>query len=320
MNRGVQRPNYPYHPFSRTSTLARLLREDFATLGSIAESPHNYYRSIPIRRKGKTRKTWDALPPLKSVQARIQCLILRKVKYPDYLQGGIRDEEQVRDFVTNASLHCGRRIIISEDIENFFPSTRSGLVYDLWRSLFHFPDHIARVLTGLTTLEGYLPQGAKTSSYLANLVLWRTEPRLVEWLRRHGFAYSRYIDDITLSTDRNLTRQETAEVLRQVAGMCSPLGFRLKRSKHGLTMNGNRMCTTGLIVNRQVGLPKEYRSQTRALVHRCEQLANQTTLMRQSPFFSVQWRRIAGKVALLCRIHPIEGRLLRERLLAIKPT
>ena len=319
MSQGLLRPNYPYDPFSSPLTLGRLLREEFTILRLIAESPHKYYRYIPIKRKGKARETWDALPPLKSIQARIQCLILRKVKYPDYLQGGIRDEEQARDFVSNASLHCGRRIVISEDIANFFPTTRSDLIYDLWRSLFHFPDHIARVLTGLTTLEGYLPQGAKTSSYLANLALWRTEPRLVAWLRGHGFTYSRYIDDITLSTDRNLTRKETSEVFRQIAGMCSPLGFRLKRSKHGLTTNGNRMCTTGLIVNRQVGLPKEYRSQTRASVHQCEHLATQTSLMRQTPFFSIEWRRISGRVALLCRLHPTEGELLRDRLLAIKP-
>ena len=319
MSQGLLKPHYPYDPFSSPLTLGRLLKEEFAILRSIAESPHDYYRYIPIKDKSKVRETWDALAPLKSIQARIQCLILRKVKYPDYLQGGIRDEEQARDSVSNASLHCGRRIVISEDIENFFPSTRSALIHDLWRSLFHFPDHIARVLTGLTTLDGYLPQGAKTSSYLANLALSRTEPRLVEWLRRNGFTYSRYIDDITLSTDRDLTRQEGAEVFRQIAGMCSPLGFRLKRSKHGLTTNGNRMCTTGLIVNRQVGLPREYRSQTRASVHQCEQLANQTKLMRQTPFFSVEWRRISGKVAYLCRLHPYEGKLLRERLLAIKP-
>lgn len=319
MNRGLLIPHYPYDPFSNPSTLSRLLREDFATLRSIAKSPHDYYRCIPIKDKNKVRKTWDALAPLKSIQARIQCLILRKVKYPDYLQGGIRDEEQARDFVSNASLHCGRKIIISEDIENFFPSTRSDLVHDLWRSLFHFPDCIARLLTGLTTLEGYLPQGAKTSSYLANLALWRTEPRLVAWLRRHGFTYSRYIDDITLSTDKKLTRKETSEVFRQIAGMCSPLGFRLKRSKHGFTTNGNRMWTTGLIVNRHVGLPREYRSQTRASVHRCESLANQTKLMRQTPFFSVEWRRISGKVALVCRLHPKQGNSLRRRLLAIKP-
>ena len=319
MRQGLQRPNYPYDPFSSQLTLGRLLREEIATLRSIVKSPHAHYRYIPIKRKRKLRETWDALPPLKSIQARIQCMILRKVKYPYYLQGGIRDEEQARDCVTNASLHCGQRIVISEDIKTFFPSTRSTLIYDLWRSFFHFPDHIARILTGLTTLDGYLPQGAKTSSYLANLVLWRTEPRLVEWLTRRGFTYSRYIDDITLSTDRNLTRKETAEVFRQIAGMCSPLGFRLKRSKHVLTRNGNRMCTTGLIVNRQVGLPKEYRSQTRASVHHCEQLADQTKLMRQTAFFSVKWRRISGKVALLCRMHPNEGKLLRERLLAIKP-
>lgn len=296
-----------------------MLRESRQTLLSIAQAPRGYYRCIPIKRKGKVRETWDALPPLKSIQARIQCLILRKVTYPRYLQGSIRDKVQARDFVSNASLHCGRRLVICEDIENFFPSTSSDRIYDLWRSLFHFPDRIVRVLTGLTTLEGYLPQGAKTSSYLANLALWQTEPQLVESLSRQGFTYSRYVDDITLSTDRRLTGGEIAKVVRQVAQMCSRSGFRLKRSKHSLTTSGNRMSATGLMVNRRASLPKEVRSQTRALVHQCERLANTSKEMMQTPHFAAEWNRASGKVALLQRLHPTEGNPLRRRLRAIKP-
>ena len=320
MNRELLRPHYPYDPFSSLLTLARMLRESQETLLSIAQDPRGYYRCIPIKRKGKIRETWDALAPLKSIQARIQCLILRKVTYPRYLQGSIRDEEQARDFVSNASLHCGRRIVISEDIENFFPSTSSNLIHELWCALFHFPDQIARVLTGLTTLEACLPQGAKTSSYLANLVLWRTEPRLVESLRSQGFTYSRYVDDITLSTDRHLTGSEISKVVRQIARMCSPLGFRLKRSKHSVTTNGNRMSTTGLMVNRRASLPKEDRSQTRALVHQCECLANISKAMRQRPHFAAEWNHASGKVTLLRRLHPTVGNPLRERLRSIKPT
>ena len=319
MNRERLSPHYPYDPFSSLLTLAKLLRESQRTLLSIAQDPRGYYRCIPIKRKGKVRETWDALAPLKSIQARIQCLILRKVTYPRYLQGSIRDEDQARDFVSNASLHCGRRLVICEDIENFFPSTSSDLIYDLWCSLFHFPNHIARVLTGLTTLEGYLPQGAKTSSYLANLALWRTEPRLVKLLRGQGFTYSRYVDDITLSTDRRLTGSEIANVIRQIARMCSLSGFRLKRSKHSLKTSGNRMSATGLTVNRRASLPKEVRSQTRALVHQCECLANTSKEMKQTPHFAAEWNRASGKVALLSRLHPTAGNPLRERLRGIKP-
>ena len=319
MSPGRLRPIYPYDPFSSFLTLARLLREDPLVLLSIAQAPRGYYRCIPIKRKGKVRETWDALAPLKSIQARIQCLILRKVTYPSYLQGGIRDTEQARDFVTNASLHCARKILISEDIEDFFPSTSSDLIHDLWISFFHFPDHIAYVLTGLTTLEGYLPQGAKTSSYLANLALWRTEPELVESLRKQGFTYSRYVDDITLSTNKRLTGSEIAKASRQVARMCSSLGFRLKRSKHSVITSGNRMSTTGLMVNRRASLPKEVRSQTRALVHQCECLASMSKAMRRTPHFAVEWNRASGKVALLCRLHPAAGNPLRKRMRAIKP-
>lgn len=320
MSREPLKPSYPYDPFSSLSTLSRLLREDSATLLSIAENPRAHYRSISIERNGRVREVWDAHTPLKSIQARIQCLLLRKVIFPRYLQGSIKDKEHPRDFVNNASLHCGRRIVVCQDIENFFPSTPSSRIYEVWHSIFHFPNRIAQILTGLTTVEGFLPQGAKTSSYLANLVLWRSEPQLVESLRRQGFIYSRYVDDITLSTNRRLTGDQIAKVVKEVAGMCSSAGFRLKRSKQSITRSGNRMSTTGLMVNRRASLPKESRSHTRALVHKCVTMAGTCEAIRRTPSYAVDWQRASGKVALLQRLHPSAGKPLRDSLRAIKPT
>lgn len=51
-----------------------------------------------------------------------------------------------------------------------------------------FSDDVAEILTMLTTKDGGLPQGAVTSSFLANLVFWDYEPSLVEKLAFAGYA------------------------------------------------------------------------------------------------------------------------------------
>ena len=83
-----------------------------------------------------------------------------------------------KSYRTNAALHAGAKIVICEDVEGFFPSTSAARVYDIWRYFFGCTDTVGELLTKLTTKEGALPQGAITSSYLANLAFWRDEPML----------------------------------------------------------------------------------------------------------------------------------------------
>ena len=52
------------------------------------------------------------------------------------------------------------------------------MVYGILVEVFGYGRALASLLTKLTTLEGHLPQGTPTSSYLANLVLRRTDTEI----------------------------------------------------------------------------------------------------------------------------------------------
>src|SRR5258708_36650911 len=108
--------------------------------------------------------------------------IFSKVVFPDYLQGSLAG----RDYVTNASLHAKKKILICEDVKRFFPSVGAIYIEQVWRDCLGFAPDVARLLTKLTTKGGYLPQGAITSSFLANLVLWRHEPLLHAKLKQRA--------------------------------------------------------------------------------------------------------------------------------------
>jgi hypothetical protein len=123
---------------------------------------------------------------------------------------------------------------------------------------------VATILTKLTTKQGYLPQGAKTSALLANLVFWDNEPTVVVHLRAHGITYSRLIDDITISADTVLGPQPLAELIHRLHAMVHQKGLRLKRRKQTIGRAGDRMMATKLVVNTKTSLPKEERSRIRA--------------------------------------------------------
>lgn len=315
------RPVYPFEPFGRVDKLAEILKSNESTLHRLANAGERSYRRILIEKPGKdTREVWDAHTELKSIQARVQHLLLRKVEFPDYLHGGIRDVDSPRSYISSANVHSGAAWVLSEDIRQFFPSVSWELVFDVWRGLFKFPEHVASLLTDLTTVNRMLPQGAKTSTYIANLVLWRREPALVEKLSNEGLRYTRYIDDLTISGLDPATSEEIQLLSGKLVGMCSPLGLRLKRRKRYVARNSGPIKNLGLNVNERATLPKAKRSRIRTLVFRCEQLYEQSPGLSATVHYETEWNIASGRVGLLSQLHPNEGAALRVRLRRIRPS
>jgi hypothetical protein len=282
-------------------------------LTDVERSADNRYRQVTRKKKdGSIRICYDAKRPLKTMQGRILCMILKKVKYPSYLMGGLADSDNPRDYVRNAQCHAGARVLVNEDVAQFFPSTSSAVVFDIWRHFFHFPKEVSLALTRLTTRKGELPQGAKTSSYLANLAFWTSEPKVVAKLHGMGFQYTRYIDDITVSSKTDKSPAELRDAVSLLAAMIRRNGLRLKRAKHRLAYAGQRMEVTGLVVNEHsVGLGRARRSNIRALVHQCE---TEARIDPHSPALGPKRRRAVSLVGQYSRLHPGQAKVLKQRL------
>jgi retron-type reverse transcriptase len=289
-----------------------------AELDQITADADRLYRiGRRLRKKdGTIRLCFKALAPLESVQARIRCLILKKVTYPCYLQGCIKDRTSPRGQAANARLHVGRRILITEDIKQFFPSVRRPVIFDVWHRFFRFPPAVAECLTRLTTKEGILPQGAKTSDLLANLVFWEDEWRLVADLHARGITYSRLIDDIDCSSSASLPPAELTHCIEAIRTMCKRKGLQLKRQKQTIVRDGARMVATKLVVNTKTSLPAEQRSVIRAAVAAVTEAPSR---QRNTKDYGRRYRRAAGQVSYLKQHHPHEAEELRARLRDARP-
>ena len=237
------------------AALARALSVPEPLLHELSATADSRYRlaSAVEKSDGSIRQTFDALPPLKDVHRRIKAQIFSQVEFPEYLTGSVKGQ----DYKTNAALHVGARILICEDISNFFPTTTVGIVFDIWRHFFGFADDVAECLSKLTSKDGVLPQGAIPSSYLANLAFWREEPRVQAHFSRKGLTYSRFVDDIAVSSTRFVTVEEKKSIIATVYGMLGGLGYKAKRRKHELRTSKDRMIVTKLLVNAKPSLVKK---------------------------------------------------------------
>lgn len=307
MNHQKIKPFYKFPPVRKLSVLAKLLSVSEKELIYLANHADGLYKAGQSLAKtdGTFRETFNAKPRLKIVQGRIKSRILDKVEYPFYLQGGIKDKDNPRDYVRNASIHAGSVIIINEDIGSFFPSISTDIVLDIWRNFFHFSEEVAECLVRLTTKHGTVPQGARTSSHLANLVFWRQEYKLVGYFSGLGLLYTRLIDDITVSSKCRLNNESKSEIIQKIYSMLWQHGFKPKREKHSIRHKGQRMLVNKLVVNKKPSLPKEKKSALRACIKKC----------RESTVSDEFYHKVLSRVGQLKRFSPDLAMRLRRKLL-----
>jgi hypothetical protein len=287
------------------------------------------YRHVPQDKKGKpgeTRDTYDAHEPLKRVQRKLVDRVLSRAIFPAYLHGGIRDVKSPRSIYSNAAVHAGARFVILQDIRNFYPSISKSHVDALFRGLFGFGVSVAALLASICTREGSAPQGASTSGYIANLVFWDVEPKIVKDLLDRGFQYSRFADDITISCGREPSSDELSDIVSTITGMLAAKGCHQKRAKLHMRVRGQgikghdatfqSVTVTGLSVfNSAPGLTKLERKRIRSAVRELEVMSESTT---DWAALESQYRRAMGRVGrLLACGHP-DGEALKGRLNAVK--
>ncbi len=312
-------PTYRGTPIKSLEGLAQILDYSVTTLIQTAEHSSRYYRpnSPVIKPDGRTRQTYRVISPLNDLQDRILKSIFHQVEFPAYLQGSIKATGTPRGYIVDATLHAKYRVTISDDIKDFFPSIKYNLILEIWRDFFRCPTDVAHILAQLTTYHGFIPQGAKTSSYLANLVFWDTEPQLESELKQRGFVYTRSVDDINVSSNKRVTRADIGFVTAKVYGMLSKKRLKPNRRKRHIQMPAHRKTVHNLNINSGVPtMPKRERSKIRAAVKQCEKMAKTD---RSSQIYLALYQSTLGRVSTMQRLHPHEAQPYRDKLIAINP-
>jgi hypothetical protein len=306
----LNKPSYRCSPIKTIRALAKALGFAEQDLRALAADANRRYRTVKAK-PGSTRQTFDAIGQLKVIHRRIKEVIFSNTFFPDYLQGSLKD----RDYVTNAKLHSKKQLLICEDVKKFFPSVASALVGDVWLGLFRFSPEVAELLTALTTKDGALPQGAITSSYIANLAMWRHEPLLHAKLAACGITYSRYVDDMVMSSADHLSKETQTWVIAQVYGMLARHGLKAGRAKHEVFSASRPMIATKLIVNRKPSLSLKKRAQVRAQVKQLELAheggADALTVLALAD-------KAAHRVGQLGRFHATSAATLKGRVKAVR--
>ncbi len=182
------------HSWPKLRSMIGYSRDD---LERIAAHVGRHYTPFDLRAPGKTkwRHIDNPQPPLRPLQDRIARRVLRPVALPEMMCGSVVG----RSPADAVRPHVGSRAAIAMDLRDCFHSTNPHHVNRAFKQEVRCSTAIADLLTKLTTLDFGLPQGAPTSSYLANLALLPAAREIKSICDRANLAVTFFVDDILIS-------------------------------------------------------------------------------------------------------------------------
>ncbi|CAO1660028.1 MULTISPECIES: reverse transcriptase family protein [unclassified Salinicola] len=204
------------------------------------------------------------------------------------------------------------------DIKDFFDNIHRDHVINIFQDILHYPKEISETLTDLCTFNDCLPQGGLTSSYLACLTLNFSEYSVVQRLQKKGLTYTRYVDDITVSS--KVSNYDFGYAKRIIYDMLDQKDLPTNEEKCSVTYDSSTpLIVHGLRVSFQSPrLPAKEVSKIRAAVRSIEKLATITNY-RTTHTYRKDYNRCMGRVNKLARVGHSQHYKLVDRLTAIKP-
>lgn len=246
-----------------------------------ADTTDHYTRFAIPKRGGGRRLISTPKPAMRAAQQWVRANVLVPLPVSGYA-AAFRPGKSIAD---NARLHSGKSCVIRLDLRDFFGTVTFHRIRGFFESLGYNPG-VATVLALIctdaprsrVTLDGQtslvivgdrsLPQGACTSPDLANLITAGLDARIGGLARKFGYTYSRYADDLVLSTENE--EVFAAGVISAVTRVCREEGFQVNQRKTRIMRAPNRQLVTGLLVNDGVRLTRTDLRKVRAFLHRCE--------------------------------------------------
>ena len=286
------------------------------------EKSHYHYHWVP-KRSGGERLIESPKPLLKQVQSKILQDILNQIPVHRSCHGFT----QGRSILTNAQSHCGQRVLIKYDLQNFYPSVTVNRVIAIFRAL-GYNREVAIWLGRLTTtaipssipfpsegpkglrdyLAGHLPQGAPTSPALANLSAFSLDLRLFGLTNSFGGNYTRYADDITISGPETLLKG-LKTLIPLVNQVIREERFTVNKAKRKVIRNNQRQTVCGVVVNEHPNYSRKEFDRLKAMLFNCVRFGPDSQNHEGIENFR---KHLRGRISFVKQLNPDRGAKLES--------
>lgn len=216
---------------------------DQATV-QVLEMPLFFRHDIPKRNRARGYRTvWEpalAKSEYKALARRLETFF--RLVLPDFPHDAVYGYRSGRNIRENAAVHAGNTLLLSIDLEDFFPSISLERVAQLFEAT-GIDSAIADLLARFVTIGGSLPLGLPTSPVISNAVALPLDRSCQALADISGISYTRYADDLSFSGNISLP---DIDALRSIV---ESHGFSLAEEKTRRSKLGQAHYVTGLSVS-----------------------------------------------------------------------
>ena len=206
-----------------------------------------YYTFQIPKRSGGFREICAPNDELKEIQNEILKTFTKTLKFlPHNAAHGFTKKRNCKTSLEVHKAH-GSRWFLKLDVKDFFPNTTSEVLKNAMQHVYPFccmEEETMDKIIKICTLDGATPQGAPTSPMLTNMVMVAKDMAITKYCKEHGLVYTRYADDILISSRVTF---DWHEVQREVQHILGDYLIKDEKTRYG-SFNG-RNWNLGLMYN-----------------------------------------------------------------------
>ena len=274
------------------------------------------YKTFKMPKRGKAgryREIQNPADKLKDIQKNILVRFLELIAVGKHV-GAYIPHRGCKD---TAVQHVGQAVIISLDLEDFFPSVRRSMIRKYLHKAIGYNHLVSSLLADLMTYTYFVPQGAPTSGLISNLVAdYLFDQKILEELSKRDpkWVYTRYSDDIDISHPETQPDEKLLEIIEMVRATTRRAGFLLNQAKTKIEPKWDRQKVLGMVVNTKVNIPRLEYERVRSIIHNCfvHGFDNQYERAELSSVAGLK-SHIRGKLAYYKNIDPIKTQRLKDK-------
>ena len=225
-----------------------------------------------------------------------------KIIWPHYIFGSIpKTETESRDHIKCAERHCLAKSLLKMDISDFFDNIHTEHIKHVLIKKLHLSDEVADFICDVCCYKGSLVQGALTSSYIANIIFLDVEDKLVRRLALKNLVYTRFIDDISVSSKSS--QYNFSHPKKLIEEMLKDKDLPINSSKFEIAYTSLKpLMVHGLRVEfKEPRLPAKEIANIRAEIHSLR-MKSQEKHYRKSRAYRRSYNKCIGRIHKLARV------------------
>ncbi|MCD4793391.1 MAG: reverse transcriptase family protein [Bacteroidales bacterium] len=279
-------------------------------LATSALLPQYYYFKMK-KLKGGFRNIEAPEPPLKKLQRKLNTY-LQYCYYSEQTKAAYGfiinpRKQKAKNIVSNAQQHKNNSYMLNIDFDDFFHQISIKEVIAIFRkSPFNFNKNTAGILSKICTNKGRLPMGAPTSPVLSNFACSGLDKELQQWADTRIITYTRFVDDLTFSSNMPITKQHYNEIKE----ITDKYDFQIETTKTKWYGKEQEKTVTGLTVGETIAIPEAYYTELDKDLHRLQKTTEVHIITGQvykADAGKKFKQEIMGKINFIAVVHGYDG-------------